>query len=49
MNRLEDKRKTKAQAYYNTKKELAKVHTKAVNAAAKDLAPVNKQLAEFGY
>jgi len=49
IGKLEAKRKTKSLAYYTTKKELAKVKTAAVSGAAKDLAPVQKALAAFGY
>jgi len=47
--RLEDKRKTKSEAYFQTKKELAKLKSKAVAAAAEKLGPINEKLAEFGY
>merc|ERR1712051_660972 len=40
--RLENKRKTKSDAYYQTKKELAKLKSKAVEAASSKLGPVNE-------
>jgi len=46
---LEEKRKTKAQAYYATKKELNKLQAKAVESAATKLGPVNTALAQLGY
>lgn len=47
--RLEEKRKVKSAAYYQTKKELNKLREKAVTEAAEALAPVNEALAEYGY
>lgn len=47
--RLEDKRKTKAAAYYQTKKELTKLKSKAVASAAAALEPVDSALAGYGY
>merc|ERR1712071_403724 len=48
LGRLEDKRKTKSAAYYQTKKELTKLRAKAVENAAAKLGPINTQLAEYG-
>merc|ERR1711865_1154215 len=39
LGRLEDKRKTKSSAYYQTKKELNKLKSKAVESAASKLEP----------
>jgi len=47
--RLETKRQTKASAYNNTKKELAKLHDQAVKNTSGALKDVNAKLAAFGY
>lgn len=47
--KLEEKRKVKASAYYNTKKQLNNLKTKAVENASKSLGKVNAQLATLGY
>ena len=49
VDRLETKRKTKAGAWYTAKKELAKLKVKAIANSAAKLAPINEQLAKFGY
>ncbi|KAJ1647732.1 60S ribosomal protein L16A [Coemansia asiatica] len=46
---LESKRKVRAQAYYERKKALANIRTKAVAAKASELAPIKEQLAQFGH
>merc|ERR550539_1675838 len=46
---LEEKRKVEAAAYYEKKKEDAALRAKAEEAAAGELAEVNKVLAESGY
>lgn len=45
--RLEEKRKVKSQAYYQKKKEAAKVHVKA--SSAKEVQSVNAELAKYGF
>ena len=49
LERLENKRKTKAKAWYTAKKELAKLKTKAISNSAAQLGPINEQLAKYGY
>ncbi|KAJ2383833.1 60S ribosomal protein L16A, partial [Coemansia sp. RSA 2603] len=46
---LENKRKVRAQAYYERKKALANIRNKAVAAKATELAPIKEQLAQFGH
>ena len=47
--KLENKRLTKANAYYNSKKEHNKLRAAAIAATAKELAATNEKLAQFGY
>lgn len=47
IKRLEAKRKTKSAAFFNTKKELRKLQTKA--AASDELKAVNQELAQYGF
>jgi large subunit ribosomal protein L13Ae len=49
INRLEDKRKVKSAAYYNTKKELNKVKAQAAASVESELADTAAALAEYGY
>eukprot|EP00127_Corallochytrium_limacisporum_P000045 Clim_evm24s2 gene=Clim_evmTU24s2 len=46
---LEEKRKVKAQAYYERKKELAKIRSQAEKNKASELEGINGELAQFGY
>ncbi|KAI8916284.1 ribosomal protein L13 domain-containing protein [Gorgonomyces haynaldii] len=47
--RLEEKRKIKSKAYYEKKKALLKAKATAAKKVTKELAPVQAQLAAFGY
>ena len=47
--RLEGQRKTRSAAFYNTKKEQAKIRTQAITNVTKDLADTNAALAKLGY
>jgi large subunit ribosomal protein L13Ae len=49
IKRLEDKRRVKAAAYYQTKKQLVKVTDTAKKAVSKDLGAVDAKLAKLGY
>lgn len=49
LKKLEDKRKTKADAYYQKKKARDALKAKATAAAESELAEVNKVLAASGY
>ena len=49
IQRLESKRKVKAEAFYTTKKTLNNLKAQAVANTAKALADTNKQLAVMGY
>jgi large subunit ribosomal protein L13Ae len=49
LKKLEDKRKVKAESFYQKKKAKEELKKKAVAAAAGDLAQVNKVLADAGY
>ena len=49
INKLEAKRKTKSAAYYATKKQVNKLRAQAVKNLESQLAPITKQLAEYGY
>eukprot|EP00808_Paulinella_micropora_P022232 g19982.t1 len=49
IKRLEAKRKTKAETYYNNKKELNKIKKQAIANAAEALTEVAEPLAKMGY
>lgn len=49
ITRLEDARKVKSRAYYEKKKEVNKAKAAGLKAAAKELAPIEEQLAALGY
>lgn len=49
VKRLEGKRLTKAAAWYQTKKQLAKLETQAKENVAADLEETNKALAQYGF
>lgn len=49
ITRLEDARKVKGRAFHEKKKEVVRARTTAKKNAAKQLEPINKQLAELGY
>eukprot|EP01135_Chromosphaera_perkinsii_P011959 Nk52_evm12s2542 gene=Nk52_evmTU12s2542 len=46
---LEEKRKVKSKVFYERKKSLAKLRNKAIASKKSALAPVEKQLAQYGY
>ena len=49
VSKLEEKRKTKGQAYYERKKAALRLVQKAKKNVASELAPVQKTLEGFGY
>ena len=49
VKRLEAKRKTKAESYYKTKKELASLKKQAIANASESLGEVAAPLAKLGY
>lgn len=49
IQRLESKRLTKANAYYQSKKEVTKLRAQAVASTAKELKATNAALAKLGY
>jgi len=49
VERLEEKRKVKGQAYYERKQATRQTRTKALKSEHAELAPIQKQLAEFGH
>jgi len=49
VKRLETRRLTKAAAHFQTKKQVAKLQAKAIAAASKELAPINAELAKYGF
>jgi large subunit ribosomal protein L13Ae len=46
---LEEKRKQKGKAYYEKKKTLLRIKSKAEQSVGKELESVNAKLAGFGY
>ena len=49
VGRLEEKRKVRSQTYYETKKTLTKLRTKAIANVAADLKDTNEQLEQLGF
>merc|ERR1711935_80450 len=49
VTKLEDQRKVQSAAFYNTKSELAKLKSKAIENAASELGPINSALAAYGH
>jgi len=47
--KLEDARKVKSAAYYNTKTELNKLRDQAIESAAAELGPIDTALAAYGH
>lgn len=49
VDKLEEKRKAKGNAYHEKKKALLKIKYQAMKKAEKDLKPIQTKLAAFGY